>query len=368
MGIFKKINKIGGKVIGAMSPDSTNDASTAATTQQDAGISNQILLDCMVRQFRFELEKESVGRRMLYPMAFRILMTPDDYNDRKHSLRFILSEIVAAFYGVIQEKSAKFHNFTPVSNKWYFCFMPFEGDPFESDGPSEYIVTSGNPVVLASLYTSAINFDSPNVTAEANVKVSVVCNNSMVGNCANLNLAAIGRVDELDEGVFTFPFDMELPQDSEKVERTAIQRGSQQQHTGNTTVATGTGAGTPPPTGIPMPPPRTQPTGKVYAKLTYQMNSVNYTYEMTDTYITISGSNDMRINRQIFKINKPGLLNDHVMIRYNNGNFEIAANGKTRLNSRELTPSRGATTNWTSLANNSHIFINDEVLVTFKRN
>ncbi|MCM1199006.1 MAG: hypothetical protein NC308_08955, partial [Clostridium sp.] len=57
----------------------------------------------------------------------------------------------------------------------------------------------------------------------------------------------------------------------------------------------------------------------------------------------------------------------HVQIKYvpEEKKFQIAAFGLVRLNGRKLTESSGAP-HWHSLANNSSIFINDEISVKFE--
>ena len=89
---------------------------------------------------------------------------------------------------------------------------------------------------------------------------------------------------------------------------------------------------------------------------------------MKDNLIHISGKNEMRKGRSFFILESSEIKDSHVQIKYlpSEKKFQIAAYGPTRLNSRKITESSGGDVYWHDLANNSSIFINDEISVKFE--
>ena len=63
----------------------------------EEGLSNQKLLDELVEHFKDQLKNLSVGKRMLYPMSFNILLHHEDYETVKQSFPFVLPEVVKEF-------------------------------------------------------------------------------------------------------------------------------------------------------------------------------------------------------------------------------------------------------------------------------
>ena len=94
----------------------------------EKGLSNQKLLDDLILLFKDTLEKESVGRTMLFPMYFDILMHPEDYKDRKDALAVVLPEFISAFKEVIDANRTRFPKVKNISTKWVFQFTPCRVD------------------------------------------------------------------------------------------------------------------------------------------------------------------------------------------------------------------------------------------------
>ncbi len=319
------------------------------------GITNQLIRDMIVRQFYTHLLRESVGKRMLYPMSFTMLMHPDDFEDRLPYIQFILEEIVDGFYKIIHEKTEVFSNNTPVCRKWYFDFVSFEGMPPGVED-EEFIVEKNNPVVMAQLAPKGA--EGPTMSVEKNVKVSLSCKNSELKFNNAINFEALGQANILDKGKFEYPFDASLGG--------RVETGNSNYDHPSPRIAPTTGSSTGSTTGnTPRPPRHPQDIG--YAKIQYQADGQRVTYHMTSTYITISGNDEKRSGNSIFKLPVDGIINDHVMIRYlpASGTFELAANGPTRLNGRNIELSDNDKVRWMALANNSSIFINETVRVTF---
>ena len=307
-------------------------------------ITNKILLKELVDHFNDRIEELSVGRRLLYPMSFNILMHPEDYNRTKESLPFVLPEVVAAFYASIKAKCNTYHdgvNFAPPATYWFFQFSACQ---IGMKGDTEDFIKRGEIVTTASLTTFVIQkAQQSNVRTEANIHLSVKCQNSDT-NANNINMDALLGMEILSEGSYTFDFDKTLNED--------------------TSIITST-SGMPSSNGI-------QRNGLAKLRWAAEDGSGNdKVYEMVDDYIDISGNADRRITRNIVKILSDEVSVSHVQIRYDRESrtFALAAFAKTRLNSREVPLSTtGGAPQWVPLSNNSKIFLNDTVSIKFEIN
>lgn len=299
---------------------------------QDRLLTNRELLEELTAHFRAMLQAESVGRRMLYPMSFNILMAPEDYESRKQSLPFVLPEVVAAFYGIIEEKRKEFPNFTAPAKYWFFQFSACQIGEVDAGGPIPLIVRRGHIATVASL----LNFDirqAGNVTADTNTRVSIKLDDSNVMNDVNINWDAIRRLDVLSEGSYTYPFDEKLGRDAQQI----MDQSNQGEISG-------------------------------LAELSYSRGGRTYRFTMKDPLIHISGRNESRTGRSFFILESETVRDSHIQIRYvpAEKRFQLAAFGPARLNSRKVAESGGGNVLWHDLANNSTIFINDEISVRFE--
>lgn len=297
-------------------------------------LTNKVLLSELTQHFKSELEELSVGRRMIYPMSFNILMHPDDYEQRKDSLPFVLPEIVASFYGVIEDKKVEYPIYLPSAKYWFFQFSSCKLSQIEHGNGSVLNIQKGRMATVASLFTFDIK-NASNTTMESNTRLSVKCQNSNVMNNANLNWEAVRNLDILSDGIFTYDFDDGLRRDAQNI-------------MANSNL--------------------TETKGLATLSCSQGVNNVYYT--MKDDLIHISGKADLRTGRSIFKIDCDGIMDSHVQIKYisHEKKFQIAAYGQTRLNGRLLDLSVGGNVVWYDLANKSHILINEEIVVHFEKN
>lgn len=302
-------------------------------TSTDGPLSNQRILVELSTHFKEVLTFESVGKRMLYPMSFNILMDPDDYADRKQALPFVLPEVVSTFYDIINEKRSEYTNFTPPAKYWYFQFSACKLSSVpNSNSATPVIVRKGHIATVATLLSHDIMGQASNTIVENNVKVSIKLDDSNVMTNSNVNMDAISKLDIISDGTFIYNFDMELKRDTDKIRENSNLTGMN---------------------GI--------------AELSYSKGGRNIRFEMKDNLINISGKNEKRQGRSFFVIDSPNILDSHVQIKYlaPEHKFQIAAFGPTRLNSYQLEESSGGNVIWRDLANNSSIFINNEVRVHF---
>ena len=329
MGKFVDILKKG-LTFGVIEPD--NSQSKPKTSK----ITNKILLKELVEHFNEQMEELSVGRRLLYPMSFNILMHPDDYNTTKESLPFVLPEVVAEFYASIKRKRDTYNNgvnFAPPATYWFFQFSACQIG--EREGKEDFI-KRGEIVTTGSLTTFDIHkAQQGNVHQEANVHLSVKCQNSNT-NDNNINMDALLGMEILSEGSYSFNFDKTLNEDT-----SIISAASDMQRKG-------------------------------WATLRWAAENGGYNvYEMLDDYIDISGQSDSRSTRNILKIKSDAVSVSHVQIKYDKltQTFALAAFAKTRLNAREVPLSTGGAPQWVTLSKfNSKIFLNDTISIEFNAN
>lgn len=329
MGKFLDILKKGIK-FGAVEPD------TAKPKQKVSKVTNKILLKELTDHFNEQMEELSVGRRLLYPMSFNILLHPDDYNSTKESLPFVLPEVVASFYASIKRKKEEYVNgvnFAPPATFWFFQFSACK--VAERDGKEDFI-KRGEVVTTGNLTTFDIHKAQQNgVRMEANVHLSVKCQNSNT-NENNINMDALLGMEILSEGTYSFNFDKNLNEDTSLIIASSD-----------------------------LP-------NKGFATLRWTGNDGNdRVYEMHAMYIDVSGLADKRGTSNICKIDNDAVNTSHLQIKYDQATqtFSLAAYGKVRLNSREVPLSVGGYPQWVMLPKfHSKIFINDTVSVEFNAN
>ena len=313
----------------------TVEPSSDKKPQGSSKITNKILLKELVEHFNDQMEELSLPRRLLYPMSFNILMHPEDYNQTKESLPFVLPEVVSEFYASIRKRSeanGSGVNFTPPATYWFFQFSACR---FGQHDGNEDLLERGKIITTASLTTFDIQkAQQGNVRSEANIHLSVKCQNSNT-NDNNINMEALLGMDILSEGAYKFNFDRNMREDAN-----AIAAAANAQEKG-------------------------------WATLRWTEGDRRKTYTMLDNYIDISGSAETRQGRNICPINSDAVEVGHVQIKFEpmTQTFQLAAYAKTRLNQREVPLSMVGTPNWVSLPKfNSRLFLNDSVSIEFNAN
>jgi hypothetical protein len=299
----------------------------------DEGLSNQKLLDELVEHFKDQLKSLSVGKRMLYPMSFNVLLHHEDYDTVKQSFPFVLPEVVKEFYEVIRQMKSKYPDYTPAATNWAFQFSSCQlRDVNTADGRT-MVVNKGHITTIASLMT--VDLRKNNVDVSNNTRISIKLQDSDVMNNVNLNWNAVTNIDIISENYFICKFDMSLNSSKSVV----MTHGTSQ-----------------------------AASGSALATLSYAKEGKNYTYTMVDPLIEISGPKGQKGVSSIFVLENEGIMAPHVQIRYlaDTGKFQIVVFGKTKLNGKELEVSQDGMAKWYALANNSKIFINDEISVKFE--
>ena len=295
-------------------------------------LSNKVLLAELKEHFKSELEKLSVGERMLYPMSFKILLHHEDYGNVKESFPFVLPEVVKEFYKVIRSMSKTYRDFTPPAKDWVFQFSPCRVEDVNLADGQSVIVKKGHITTVASLM--AVDLRQKNVSVSTNTRVSIKLQDSNVMRDVNVNWDAISRIDIISENYFRCKFDMALNPSSIKVEQGESAEAS----------------------------------SSTMAQLSYEKGGKTVRFSMYDHMVEIAGPEGASDNSKVFRIEGTSLSAPHVLIKYipESKKYQVAAYGKTRVSGRELEISQPGMPKWYPLANNSKMLMNDEISVRFE--
>lgn len=293
---------------------------------QSGRITNKQILSELSAFFTDELEEMSVGKRMIYPMSFNVLLHPDDYEYVSPALMLAAPEFVAAFYGIIKSKRNKYPDFLPPATYWFLQFSACSLNEI-SNQQAILHVNKGHITTIASVFPAAIDIND-NYIAEDNVNVSIRLNDTNVLRNINVNRNIKTGIDILAENTFRIKFDDSLNPDIKKI------YGS---------------------------------LNSGLAKLCYSTGRKRITYTMIDDLIHISGNMECRKSSSILRIDSNKIIDSHVQIKYlrDQNMFKISVYAPVRLNGRELSVSSGGDVIWYNLANHSQIFINNDVSIDF---
>ena len=292
-------------------------------------LTNQALYNELVAHFKVDMEELSVGRRVLYPMSFNILLHPDDYARVGTSLPFILPEVIAGFYAAIKAKCAGMVDSyaTPPANYWFFQFA---SSTLKDSTEGEVFMKPGEMVTVGSLET----FDLQGMQQGrrvGNTMLSVkVQNSDVVKN--NINQDALLGMEILTDNAFIFNFDKQMSERIGDIQATQRDRKN------------------------------------ALATLSYSEGGTNVYFDMLDNLVVVSGPLDSRKMDNIFIINNEAVQIGHVQIRYQRttNRFQLCAYAKARLNQREVPLSIGGAPIWKDMSFNSDILLNDEVNLKFR--
>jgi hypothetical protein len=265
----------------------------------------------------------SIGKRMLYPTSFNILLHPDDYHAVEQSLPFIVNEVTNSFYDKIRERNKQYQNSDPPSTYWFFQFSPcaelvFPASTIKRNDIKDTIIETGQPFIMCSLYSTEIG--RGNTESVANVKMSLKPKNSATFETVDINPAALRGIDILGKGIFKIPISMDFQPDTKL--------------------------------------PASQ--GNVYAQIKFTDQDGSKVYSMVDKEIIITQKNGAsKAQTHFLYINHPALQPSHARIRYvpGNGSFLIAAFEGVKLNGAVLPVSPNNDPQWVLLPNDSKIMI-----------
>lgn len=303
---------------------------TSSANKGRSKVTNKILYDELLEHFETEMDNLTIGKRILYPMSFNILLHPDDYKRVGESLPYILPEVISGFYAAIKKKKEQVGDDANATNPATYWFFQFASSTIKTQHDEESFIVPGEVVTVGHLTTFDIN-KVQQCTRIANVKLSVKCKNSNV-NDNNINQESLLGMDIITNNAFMFNFDKSMSEDVTDIH--SSRRGEK--------------------SGL--------------ATISYSDGSHNIHYSMVDELIIISGRSETRNLDNIFIVNSESVDVGHVQIRYNKDTrkFQLCAYAKTRLNTQEVPISVGGVAIWKDMSYKSEIFMNDEVSLKFE--
>ncbi len=253
--------------------------------EEDAVLSNQMIVDKVERAFITVLNRKSMDDQMLYDCNFMIAVPTEHYNSVSIAAPFIAKAIVKRFYKIIKKNRKKRLNYTPISSYWNFEFVPkeFTGD-MESSG-----------IEIVSQLTTEESWIHTLSNKDSIGKISLNGKHSKYSHW-NINPDILKDIDILERGKVRIPFNHAL----EFVEQAATQ--SQQ---------TIQSAASPKTSNVPM---------NELAKLYFDENGKGMEYPMCRELISIgrttSGNDKATYEKLFIQTQDTSLRREHFYIRY----------------------------------------------------
>lgn len=303
------------------------------SAKNEKPLNNRDLLHEFARHFENELTELSVGRRMIYPMSFYVLLHPDDYEFLHDSFPFALGEFVNRFYDVMRKYQSSYPIYKPSPAKdWMFQLsacrlkeLPEEVQKkrkVQSQGDfAEEMIQRGEIVIISSM----ARFDlrkvergpKENDSDGEKPRLSMSCRNSEVMKA--LNWEAMENLLILADGVYSTPFSDKLNDSGD----------------GALAIIEGKGIH----------------------------------YVMKDNLVCVSGQGDGRTDRMILKLDTDRVMDSHLQIEYLNEKekFRVAAYAIATLNGHLMELSKGGDVRWEDLPDGSILQV-AEIELRFTKN
>lgn len=325
---------------------------------QTGNITLKVLKKKLVCEFKQCLKSESDFKEgsLLFPVSFNILMTPDDFQDRRALFEDWLPVILSALYDTIRKQKQlleifpkslnKIRNigrtcwakankkvcvpkeyisrvtYMPKQGQWFFQFLSCDTDRNINR------IQDGKPVIY---YSYAV----PNENVEENepryVKGGILTEVTK-GKKIKFYEDELAEINIAGQVSYSRPFDEQLPT-NQRLIRMAISDYK-----------------------------------PAFAKIKFPEG--NLEWEMRTPYVEISGREDVREQIDVIKIPNSGVQQTHIAIRYSKEKkkFELAVWGNTKLNGNEISKSTGTNPIWVLLPGESTLVLNNDAVVRFEAN
>ena len=297
-------------------------------------------LDKIFVYFKNEFKKKTTRRSILYPTSFLIYLHPQDYENQEQDFMQTVKDAVEDFYNYIHDH-LKSPDYIPHSPCWLFQFCSFSGISVENKDEEITEVPKGEVFIISD--TFPVDFSKENVLGDGNVKGTLHAKNSAKELAINHDLFL--SITKLEKDKWQIDWNNEDFKNG-KIANTPMSYAKNRDL-----------------------------ESESYAVLTCgeqfmgTAGKKGIKYFMVDKLIEISGKNDTRPGTHIAKVDNEKMLDSHVQIKYipEVNKFQLAAFGETKLNERPVKLSSGGNIYWNDLSDNSDIFINNEIGITFKR-
>ena len=323
-------------------------------------LTNEEIMNVMVKRFEWEVKHRSVGNRMIYPMTFTVVMHNNDFEGRMIELQMVMPEVVHKFYEIILKYKDKFKNYINPADYWTFRFIPSMSEEMELGGKSIH-VEEGKLFVITNISDEKDTDD-----AGENMLVSMPVDKTGVVKKVNINLAAFGKFVSKDEpitidwtdpdkavnGVENTPLASNVFTESEK--KPVVSAGNPISYSDLTDMGS---------------------IFKGFNKgndtfiLAYKLNGELYTYEINSNECMVSGEGADNTKPDIFVVKSGKVKSPHLRIRKNfaENKYYVAAFAPTSIEEVQLPVSTPDAPKWVPLGVDVNINMNTFVVRFMKK-
>lgn len=295
-------------------------------------LTNQKMVDELCEHFEYVMRKESFEDVVVFPTYFRVLLTSSDYESRKSMFKIIVPKVIQKYYGIIKKYKEKYPESLIKVKYWLFQFSPCQVEEVENNG-SLLLVRQGH-------VTSIAEIESPDVAVSTNTpamsfnpgRVSLRLDKSIIdhNNC-NIDWESIKGLEVVNESEFRYKYDEDLDDDLKAIDSKRMSNERE-----------------------------------AIAELRMSTSGGNFTYDIYDTLVYVSGQNDKRKGSSFIKLPIESLPDSCLQIKHvGNGRFQIAAFITTVLNQKPMKESQGGAMQWENLPNNSSILLDNSIGLSF---
>lgn len=304
------------------------------------GMTNQDLVNRICAEFESKLTDASTEDKVLFPMSFTILLHPNNYDNVSYYFAAVTQSIVKRFYKIIEKYSGSSLS-NKIANRLNLNFLSNNKSVVAIGNNWEFILSK---TTVGKVGNFQVGIDNPgfiisptarvygeNLNKQSSVKLSVSCLNSNPSESQDINLDALTGINLIGDNHYLIAFNKSLCYKEQDVESNQANND--------------------------------------YGTLFFRYNGNDYTFTIKDELVSISGTEDKREQRNIFKLPCSELQNDHVQIKYDkaSGTYYISTIASdTRVNQKVLQQSTGSPF-WSILPNNSEIFMIGRYSVKFKK-
>lgn len=316
---------------------------------------------------------------ILFPTSLIVYMHPEDYQARHQEFRHRALYIKAACLEYVNaqlESHPKWQGYSKHSNYWWIQFVEYTENCLLKNGDIELPhPEKGFVMVVSDIYprdysTSAASSEDSGHTPTGGGRIVTTytrAKGTVSFEGLNINTDALRDVTALGNNAFRLEF---LSSDIKKAKGTSGESHSAEQPQ---QPAGQNSAPTPSRNPFKRPEEPAKPTAvsavfKIYeSKFVINGQKTDHcTIPAGEIQITGPNSNDSKDNSTILRIDDDGIMNPHIVMRYETDNqrFIIMAVGDVKLNSQILEKNN----KWYDLPNNSAILLNDDIQINFEMN
>ena len=271
------------------------------------------IFDYIVEKFEESVAQLSFANRIVFFHEYIIGFNPDDYNEfmvqKKGMFGLIIQESVKKFYSILKKYREQGKTVEPASNKWVFRFVSHPDYP------------RGDKSFIGKLLPGGMAQKQ-----QENLRVTYIPRQTGIAETFDINPDFLQGFTFYSEGYYEIPYRNDLVLDEAAM---AI-------------------------------------SNTIFARLEAIIPDKGYTgkkieFQMKDKEITVSGKDENRQARDLFKIPSEWVDTPHLKIAFNSNEnkFYLASFGeKTMLNEKQVQQSKDNKPHWVELPVNSRIVLN----------